>query len=420
MLLWWLWMCGLSAGRYLLARRFATANPAPEDSALWRRRYLIGTVLASVSWLIGSAFIMWQADDAVRFMIALTLAGMVAGAVPILAPVYSVFRAYAVPILAGAALVSFAYASSAVHWVFGVLTLIFLGAALRSARMLSDTLESSVRLGLEKAHLAEHLEAARRAADAANLAKSRFLATMSHEIRTPMNGILGMAQLLLDPDLQASDREDCARTVLTCGKSLLHLLNDILDLSKIEAGKITLESRAFDPEQLLHETALLFGEQAQSKGVALHAHWAGTSGRHYLGDAHRLRQMLNNLGNNAVKFTVQGEIHIEGRYSEAEVEPSAEANGDGGWLEFAVSDTGIGITPEQQALLFQPFTQADSSTTREFGGTGLGLSIVRSLARQMGGDAGVESQPGAGSRFWFRVRVGKLPAEADARAPDRE
>ncbi len=242
----------------------------------------------------------------------------------------------------------------------------------------------------------QQLEAALVAAEAANIAKSRFLATMSHELRTPMNGILGMAQLLLIPKLDNMDHADYARTILNSGQTLLALLNDILDLSKVEAGKLDLESVAFDPGQLLRETQALFAESAHGKGLRLNIDWQGATG-HYLGDPHRLRQMLSNLIGNAIKFTAQGEVRVTVR--------EVERTNQFALLEFAVSDSGIGIPEDKLALLFQPFSQADSSTTRQFGGTGLGLSIVRSLAKLMNGDLGVESTPSQGSRFWFRIRA---------------
>jgi CheY-like chemotaxis protein len=248
-------------------------------------------------------------------------------------------------------------------------------------------------------------------AQAANIAKSRFLATMSHEIRTPMNGVLGMAQLLLMPDLGETERRDYARTILSSGQTLLTLLNDILDLSKIEAGKFQLDTTVFESEALLRETSNLFSGAAQAKGLQLQYQWSGPTEQRYQSDSHRLRQMLSNLVGNAIKFTRQGQVRIEG--TELERDPETAL------LEFSVSDSGMGIPPDKIELLFKPFSQTDSSTTREFGGSGLGLSIVRNLALAMGGDVGVQSEAGKGSRFWFRVRVQLVTGGQDSRNTER-
>ncbi|MBK9440587.1 MAG: PAS domain-containing protein [Comamonadaceae bacterium] len=249
------------------------------------------------------------------------------------------------------------------------------------------------------------LEQALTTAQKATRAKSDFLATMSHELRTPLNGILGMAQMLQLPNVDEGTRHDYARTILNSGQSLLRLLNDILDLSKIEAGHLELDHGVFDLKQLVADTTLAFEELAKGKGLTLETRYCHLRSSHYLGDPLRLRQMISNYLGNAIKFTDQGKVILE----------VGEVSTDGKTpqLEFSVSDTGIGIAPEKQSLLFNPFTQADSSTTRQFGGTGLGLSIVARLAGLMKGEVGLESNIGIGSRFWFRAATepqASLPA----------
>jgi signal transduction histidine kinase/CheY-like chemotaxis protein len=244
-------------------------------------------------------------------------------------------------------------------------------------------------------------ERAHQAALEATRAKSAFLANMSHEIRTPMTAILGYAELLSDPEASAQDREAYVETIRLNGEHLLRLVNDILDLSRIEAGRMPLERVDCSPAQLVTEVVSSMRVRADSKKLRLELGYAGPIPERIQADPTRLRQILMNLVGNAIKFTEQGGVHVT-------VGLVPGADGRNATLRFAVADTGIGITREQQERLFVPFGQADPSTTRRFGGSGLGLAISKRLANMLGGDIAVESAPGVGSTFTLSLDVGSL------------
>ncbi len=288
-----------------------------------------------------------------------------------------------------------------------VLQLDEIGDLVVGANDMIDRLAAATR---ERARMAS-LELSYAAARAANRAKSEFLANMSHEIRTPMTAIIGYADLLLDAGTTEQERTTYVQTIRRNGEHLLAIINDILDLSKIEAGKMTVEVVPCSPDQVIADVVSLMRVRAREKKLSLQVTYATPIPETIHTDPTRLRQILINLVSNAIKFTAAGEIRVTARCLEVE-SPQPR-------LTFEVADTGIGLQPEEIGQLFQPFIQADTSTTRKFGGTGLGLAISRRLANMLGGDITLQSTPGQGSTFTLTVSTGPL-AGVPMRATFRE
>ena len=262
---------------------------------------------------------------------------------------------------------------------------------------LVNLIGSWISVMMERQLEAEELRKSKEAADAANQAKSEFLANMSHEIRTPLTAILGYSDMLRDEDQTREDIEHEVDSIIRAGAHLQRIINDILDLSKIEAGQLVIEKLEVQPAWLIHDVESIFGARARDKGLNFEVKYDFPLPRKIISDPTRLKQIFFNLCGNALKFTERGGITVTVGYLEASQQ-----------LKFQVIDTGIGINEEGLGRLFKPFSQADSSTTRKYGGTGLGLCIARQLAQKLGGDVSVTSEKDKGSTFAFTIETGKV------------
>jgi signal transduction histidine kinase/CheY-like chemotaxis protein len=409
----WAWLGALSfvyGLRVALARRFAAAPSAAQhrDTALWRRRFIRSATLGGLCWApgVGMLWALSQPED--RFLILLAIGGMLPAVTATLSAIPTAMVGYLLPIwlVAGVALAVTAQKVS--HFVAAFFSLALVPLLRQATRVIHDEFRRAIRSNLEQQRLLRQLERARDAALASAGARSEFLSVMSHELRTPLNGVVGLTRLLADTPLDADQRE-LAQDAQTSAQMLLELINGVLDLSRLDAGGVELEAVDFELRVELERLRRLFEPRAREKHLQLRFEVQHGVSARVRGDWFRLRQVLVNLVGNALKFTDRGTVWCR-------VVAAAPADASVP-LRFEVEDTGIGLAPEQRERLFQPFAQADASTTRRFGGTGLGLNISMRLVALMGGELQVESSPGVGSRFWFEVSLAPPAAEAAPEAP---
>ncbi|MBL8556363.1 MAG: response regulator [Phenylobacterium sp.] len=393
---WFAAFAAFEAGSRWATRAVARGEPIADRDHVWQVLCIAGS---SVTWVSMATLYWFEGQESFRIAAMAILAGLL---------VHSQGFSFRSP----AALIAMGTAPTTAWLVLPTLFGGYEGVRLVTLTMALVMLLSYVAASaLANIRTAEALRQARRQAEAANEAKSNFLAMMSHELRTPLNGVLGMARALQRTELDARQQAHVT-TILRSGDGLLTMLNDVLDIAKIEAGRMDLDVDAFDLRALGEQAVELWSETAAGKGLSLACAAEPDLPPLVLGDETRVRQIVLNLVSNALKFTETGGVVVALRCAPG-------TDGDGG-VEIVVRDTGIGMTPEQQSALFRPYVQAEASTARRYGGTGLGLAICRKLSAMMGGEISAQSEPGKGSAFrvWLPLPAATEAAATDSLTPD--
>ncbi|WP_306607437.1 sensor histidine kinase KdpD [Azonexus sp.] len=394
LVVWWIAALLIAGVRVLQAVRYQASDPALRESSAagWRQRALLGAASAGLLWAAGALLFMSPGDTTLQLFTGFVMAGMVAGAVPVLAADRLIFRLYAWPVVI-AVLVG-AYGTDPLHIGFSIMSLLFLLIATRSADYFNDALQETLRLEHEKDGLLKNLDDARQHAERSNRAKTEFLANISHELRTPMNGILGLSELLSQEDLTA-DQQELLTPLRHSASDLMHKIENLIELSALEAGHCQPNTGPFAVNEMLEGILHRYRQALEAKGLRLVEQVEGDLPPILIGDLDRLRKIIGHLMDNAIKFVDHGEIGITLRLVENREQQVH--------LEFSITDEGPGIPPEKLAELDGLMIQADGSAVRRHGGIGVGLAIVRRLVTLLDGQFQIESQPGSGTTFRFTL-----------------
>lgn len=405
LLVWWLLAVVTAGIRTALAARYQ-ATPAAErlrDVAFWQQRAIFGAAASGLVWAGGALLLMSSDDLATELFTAFTMAGMVAGAVPVLAAQNLAFRCYAWPIILAVAFGSLG--SAPIHIAFTVMSMLFLVVASRSANHFHNILLDTLRLEFEQEQLIRRLEDAHQETERSNRAKTEFLANISHELRTPMNGIFGMAELLSYEELSSGQREMLGM-LRGSADELLRSMNNLIELSELEAGRITIKQAPFVLTEVMANLLAQGQAKLGTKALTLNLQIAPDMPEVLVGDAEHLSRALSHLIDNAIKFTTQGQVEITVNV--------LASNNDEIEVDFSVSDTGIGIAAKQiPELMTGLLVQADGSSIRRHGGIGVGLPLARGLIRCLGGQLHIDSQLGEGSRFGFSLSFLRITEHGD-------